>query len=104
MAGFLIYGKTKRQSSFRHHTRTRLIKYNTRGIGIRLTVCASEFSSSVSTDLELIKAQSEVEDLSELFGQRLLPLQVLSGREGRTRQGLQQTLQSLLCTHKHTQS
>lgn len=78
------------------------VQHNTRDIGIRLTACASEFSSSVSTDLELVKAQSEVEDLSELFGQRLLPLQVLSGREGRTRQGLQQTLQSLLCTHKHT--
>lgn len=52
-------------------------------------------------DLELIEAQSEVEDLSKLFGQRLLSLQVLSGREGRTGQALQQVLQSLLYTHTH---
>lgn len=49
-----------------------------------------------NSHLELVEAQREVEDLGELFGQSLLPLQMLSGCEGWARQRLQQALQSFL--------
>lgn len=65
-------------------------------------MCVCVRVAELAADLQLIEAQSEVEDLGELFGQRLLPLQVLSGRERRTCQLLQQTLQSLLCRDAHT--
>lgn len=57
---------------------------------------------SHQSDLEFIEAQGEVEDLSELFGQSLLLLQVLGWGVGGTRQGLQQALESLLYRSRNT--
>lgn len=48
--------------------------------------------------LQLIEAQSEVQDLGELLGQRLLPLQVLSGVVVRLAgQSSQEAVQRCLC-------
>lgn len=47
--------------------------------------------------LQLIEAEREVEDLGELFGQGLLPLQVLHGRVRRAGQRLQQASQGIFC-------
>lgn len=50
---------------------------------------------------ELIKAQCEVQDLSELLGQRLLPLQVLSGVVvSLAGQSSQEAVQRRLCGRK----
>ena len=47
---------------------------------------------------KLIKAQCEVQDLSELLGQRLLPLQVLSGVvQSLAGQSSQEAMQRRLC-------
>lgn len=47
--------------------------------------------------LELIEAEGEVQDLGELLGQGLLPLQVLGRGVGGAREGLQQAPQGVLC-------
>lgn len=55
--------------------------------------------SGVSANLQLVEEQSEVEDLSKLLGQGLLPLQRRAGQRGRV-EGVgelrQQPLQNLL--------
>lgn len=51
---------------------------------------------------QLIEAQSEVQDLGELLGQRLLPLQVLSGVVVRLAgQSSQEAVQRCLCGEHH---
>ncbi len=50
--------------------------------------------------LELIKAESEVQDLCELFGEGLLSLQMLNGSVRWASEGLQKTAQSVLCKHR----
>lgn len=51
---------------------------------------------------ELVKAQCEVQDLGELLGQRLLPLQVLSGVVVRLAgQSSQEAVQRRLCRRKN---
>lgn len=49
--------------------------------------------------LQLIEAEREVQDLGELLGQGLLPLQVLHGSVRRAGQRLQQAAQGVLCKH-----
>lgn len=56
--------------------------------------------SEPSPHLQLVEAECEVQDLSELLGQGLLPLQVLHGRVRRAGQRLQQAAQGVLC-RKH---
>lgn len=69
-------------------------------------VCIAQLSSvpkqkekSPCVYLQLIEAEREVEDLCKLFGQGLLPLQVLHGGVRRAGQRLQQTSQGIFCRH-----
>lgn len=49
------------------------------------------------SNLELVEAEREMQDLGELLGEGLLLLQVLSGSVRRAGQRLQQALQGFLC-------
>ncbi len=50
--------------------------------------------------LELIKAESEVQDLCELFGEGLLSLQMLHGSVRWASERFQKTAQGVLCKHR----